>query len=216
MALNKVTYVDGETVITAENLNDIQDSIIDLEQGGTITVDSALSSTSENPVQNKVINQALGAKAPLATPTFTGTPKAPTAAAGTNTTQIATTAFVKTAIDNQLSTVYKAAGSVASISALPAPSASYLGYVYDVESAFTTTADFVEGAGVSYPAGTDVAIIAVQSGGTTTYKYDALSGFVDLSGYIEKPSSPATGAFLVWNGTAWVAQTLATWQAGSY
>ena len=216
MALNKVIYVDGETVITAENLNDIQDAIIELEQGGTITVDSALSSTSENPVQNKVINQALGAKAPLASPTFTGTPKAPTAAAGTNTTQIATTAFVKTAIDNQLSTVYKAAGSVASISALPAPSASYLGYVYDVESAFTTTADFVEGAGVSYPAGTDVAIIAVQSGGTTTYKYDALSGFVDLSGYIEKPSSPATGAFLVWNGTAWVAQTLATWQAGSY
>ena len=214
MALNKVIYVDGETVITAENLNDIQDAIIDLEQGGTITVDSALSSTSENPVQNKVIDQALGAKAPLASPTFTGTPKAPTAAAGT--TQIATTAFVKTAIDNQLSTVYKAAGSVASISALPAPSASYLGYVYDVESAFTTTADFVEGAGVSYPAGTDVAIIAVQSGGTTTYKYDALSGFVDLSGYIEKPSSPATGAFLVWNGTAWVAQTLATWQGGNY
>lgn len=216
MALNKVIYVDGETVITAENLNNIQDAIIDLEQSGTITVDSALSSTSENPVQNKVINQALGAKAPLASPTFTGTPKAPTAAAGTNTTQIATTAFVKTAIDNQLSTVYKAAGSVASISALPAPSASYLGYVYDVESAFTTTADFVEGAGVSYPAGTDVAIIAVQSGGTTTYKYDALSGFVDLSGYIEKPSSPATGAFLVWNGTAWAAQTLAIWQAGSY
>lgn len=33
-------------------------------------------------------------KAPLASPTFTGTPKAPTAAAGTNTTQVATTAFV--------------------------------------------------------------------------------------------------------------------------
>lgn len=39
-------------------------------------------------------------KANLASPTFTGTPKAPTAAAGTNTTQIATTAFVKTAVDN--------------------------------------------------------------------------------------------------------------------
>jgi len=33
-------------------------------------------------------------------PTFTGTPKAPTAAAGTNTTQIATTAFVKYAVDD--------------------------------------------------------------------------------------------------------------------
>lgn len=32
--------------------------------------------------------------APLASPTFTGTPAAPTASAGTNTTQLATTAFV--------------------------------------------------------------------------------------------------------------------------
>lgn len=36
--------------------------------------------------------------APLASPTFTGTPAAPTATAGTNTTQIATTAFVTTAV----------------------------------------------------------------------------------------------------------------------
>jgi len=32
--------------------------------------------------------------APVASPTFTGTPAAPTAAAGTSTTQIATTEFV--------------------------------------------------------------------------------------------------------------------------
>ena len=36
--------------------------------------------------------------APLASPTFTGTPAAPTATSGTNTTQIATTAFVQTAV----------------------------------------------------------------------------------------------------------------------
>jgi hypothetical protein len=39
----------------------------------------------------------LALKAPLADPTFTGTPDAPTATAGTSTTQIATTAFVTTA-----------------------------------------------------------------------------------------------------------------------
>ncbi len=38
-------------------------------------------------------------KANIASPTFTGTPAAPTASAGTNTTQIATTAFVTAAID---------------------------------------------------------------------------------------------------------------------
>lgn len=36
--------------------------------------------------------------APLASPTFTGVPAAPTATAGTNTTQIATTAFVQAAV----------------------------------------------------------------------------------------------------------------------
>ena len=40
----------------------------------------------------------LALKAPIADPTFTGTPAAPTAAAGTDTTQVATTAFVKAAI----------------------------------------------------------------------------------------------------------------------
>lgn len=41
---------------------------------------------------------ALDAKAPLASPVLTGTPMAPTAAAGSSTTQIATTAFVSAAI----------------------------------------------------------------------------------------------------------------------
>ena len=33
---------------------------------------------------------------------------------------------------------------------------------------------------------------------------------------ITAPSHPSSGQFLVYNGTAWVAQTLATWQASSY
>lgn len=48
---------------------------------------------------------ALNLKANIASPTFTGTPKSTTAAAGTNTTQIATTAFVKTAVDNSATTI---------------------------------------------------------------------------------------------------------------
>ena len=57
------------------------------------------------PVQyaNKATRDASGniiadTYAKLASPTFTGTPNAPTAAAGTNTTQIATTAFVYTGL----------------------------------------------------------------------------------------------------------------------
>lgn len=43
---------------------------------------------------------ALATKAPLISPNLTGTPTAPTATAGTNTTQLATTAFVKKAVDD--------------------------------------------------------------------------------------------------------------------
>lgn len=46
---------------------------------------------------SSAIQTQLNAKAPLASPALTGTPTAPTAAAATNTTQIATTAFVTTA-----------------------------------------------------------------------------------------------------------------------
>lgn len=65
--------------------------------------DTLVSGTNIKTVNN---NSLLGSGdislATLASPTFTGTPTAPTATAGTNTTQIATTAFVKTAIDNAI------------------------------------------------------------------------------------------------------------------
>ena len=48
--------------------------------------------------QVDTINQDRTGYAPKASPAFTGIPTAPTAAAGTNNTQIATTEFVKTAI----------------------------------------------------------------------------------------------------------------------
>ena len=44
------------------------------------------------------LDATLAAKAPLASPALTGTPTAPTAAAGNNSTQLATTAFVAAAV----------------------------------------------------------------------------------------------------------------------
>ena len=45
------------------------------------------------------IASAISSKADTASPTFTGTPAAPTATSGSNTTQIATTAYVKGEVD---------------------------------------------------------------------------------------------------------------------
>jgi hypothetical protein len=61
-------------------------------------------STGPDVVTTTALNNALAFKAPLASPDLTGTPTAPTAAPGTNTTQIATTAFVKDAADSAVTT----------------------------------------------------------------------------------------------------------------
>jgi len=53
---------------------------------------AAVGLTVQSAIENLETN-----KATLADPVFTGAPKAPTASSGTNTTQIATTAFVQTA-----------------------------------------------------------------------------------------------------------------------
>jgi hypothetical protein len=47
------------------------------------------------------INNGLALRAPLLSPTFTGTPAAPTPTAGDNSTKVATTAFVQSAIAAQ-------------------------------------------------------------------------------------------------------------------
>ena len=61
-------------------------------------------------------------------------------------------------VDEKLSVTYKASGSVF-FADLPALAASREGHVYNIKDDFTTTADFVEGAGKDYPAGTNVVII---------------------------------------------------------
>lgn len=55
---------------------------------------------SEIDAEYTAIASAVTSKADLAGPTFTGTPSAPTASSGTNSTQIATTAFVQTALQS--------------------------------------------------------------------------------------------------------------------
>ncbi|EQB1824944.1 pyocin knob domain-containing protein [Escherichia coli] len=66
---------------------------------GTLdTLKEIAAAINNDPNFSKTINNALALKAPLASPALTGIPTAPTAAQGTNNTQIATTAYVRAAI----------------------------------------------------------------------------------------------------------------------
>jgi hypothetical protein len=63
------------------------------------------------------IASAISSKADLNSPALTGTPTSPTASAGTNTTQVATTAFVQTALSAAFSTgmIMMWSGTIATI-----------------------------------------------------------------------------------------------------
>ena len=69
---------------------------------GTNTANIATNTTniSTNATDIATNATAIATKAPIDSPSLTGTPLAVTAAAGTNNTQIATTAFVSTAVSN--------------------------------------------------------------------------------------------------------------------
>lgn len=65
---------------------------------------------------------------------------------------------LKNYVDNAVSKTYRASGSCL-FADLPPLGADKVGYVYTILDAFVTTADFLEGAGHSYPASTNVAFI---------------------------------------------------------
>lgn len=102
----------------------------------------------------------------------------------TNGAGYQTASDVETAINTKIASAYKAKGSV-TFANLPALDASREGFVYDISDSFTTTSDFVEGAGNTYPGGTNVVIINNGTEQNPSYKYDVLAGFVDLSGYVQ-------------------------------
>ena len=94
----------------------------------------------------------------------------------------ATTSNVNTLISQAVSTVYTPKGSLADISTLGTLSTSgKIGDVYNISSEFTTTADFVEGVGKVYPAGTNIVLVEVEE----AKKWDVLAGSVDLSAYVK-------------------------------
>ena len=70
------------------------------DTGGGSTTFAGLSdkATADLPSINTPLATALGLKATIASPTFTGTPAAPTPSGGDNTTKLATTAFVAAAV----------------------------------------------------------------------------------------------------------------------
>ena len=100
-----------------------------------IIVDTELSSSSTNPVQNKVVKSYVEQ----------------------------TASQVQDAIRSAITGVYTPKGSIA-FASLPVPVAGKVGWVYNIKDAFTTDNHFIEGEGRDYPAGTNVVCAEISAG----------------------------------------------------
>lgn len=81
---------------------------------------------------------------------------------------------------NRLTSAIIPKGSLA-FDNLPTPAAANLGFMYNVTNAFTTTDAFLEGAGKTLPAGTNVVVVDAGNG---AYKWDMFAGMVDTSAFV--------------------------------
>lgn len=119
-------------------------------------------------------------RAPLASPTFTGTPAAPTATNGTNTTQLATTAFVQAAVAASTTGVSSFNGQTGAITLLLPPQ----GRLTLTSGVAITTADVTGWPSVYYtPVGSQyvpiyngTSMVLVDIGGELTLALDNTSG----------------------------------------
>ncbi|MGM5668313.1 phage tail-collar fiber domain-containing protein [Enterobacter cloacae] len=95
------TAAAGNNTTQLANTAFVQAALVALVGGAPATLDTLkeiAAALNNDPNFSTTINNALALKAPLASPALTGAPTAPTAAQTANNTQIATTAFVKSAI----------------------------------------------------------------------------------------------------------------------
>lgn len=86
----------------------------------------------DNTGLNYFKEKLLAILAPKSSPIFTGTPVAPTANAGTDTTQIATTAFVNKAFQSNKALIYKGTIGSSGADITTLPSTHYQGWTYRV------------------------------------------------------------------------------------
>jgi len=136
---NADTATTLATARTIELSGDVSGSA-SFDGSANVTITATIADDSHNHTIANVdgLQAALDLKAPLASPALTGTPTAPTASAATNNTQVATTAYVTTAIDNLIG---GAPGALDTLNELAAAINDDASYASTVTTALGTKVD---------------------------------------------------------------------------
>ncbi len=155
------------------------------------------------------IDTKLSTKANLASPAFTGTPSVPNAAAGTNTTQAASTAFVTTAINNLKDGAPAGLDTLKEIATSIGNNTNFKKYVDDglAGKLSTTSANYIKtlnlnGRTLSGTKGDGTSFSWTTVDTNTTYTNFVKSGSGAKAGLVPAPSTTAGSTkYLCENGT---------------
>ena len=202
---NKVDKVSGKGLSTNDFSTDYKNKLDGIAAGATnVTVDDTLSATSENPVQNKKVKAALDGKVDkvtgkgLSTNDYTTAEKNKLAGFPDNPNSVyvsnieldgaiqafkdgtATLDLKAYAKKSDITGAFKFGGNLPTYEDVEL-AAQDNGIIYNITAEFTTDNTFNEGAGKTYPAGTNIIVITVSG----TKKWDVMGGFIDLSPYMK-------------------------------
>ena len=135
----KITKTIDGTTTDVVTVSDIQNKLDYTSLKTSMSLNNVNNTSDANKPISTATQAALDDKAPLDSPALRGTPTAPTAAAGTNTTQIATTAFVTSAISALVGPMkfIGTLGTGGTTASLAAATTANRGYTYKVITAST-------------------------------------------------------------------------------
>ena len=176
--------VNGKTVLSNVPANAVfTDTTYESKTAASSGTDESLVTTGEKYIWNN--------KADINSPTFTGTPEAPTASSGTNNTQIATTAFVMNAFQANDAMMFK--GTIGSSGATVAslPDTHNKGWTYKVITAGTY-------AGKNCEIG-DMIICVVDGTSADNDHWAVIQANID--GAVIGPNSSTAEHIAIFNGT---------------
>jgi len=176
---NSATATALETARTIGLSGDVSGSVsFDGTANATITATIADDSHNHTTANVDGLDTALGLKAPLASPALTGTPTAPTASANTNTTQVATTAFVQTEITDLIG---GAPGALDTLNELAAAINDDSSYASTITTNLGTKVDKVTGKALSKNDFTDALkskLDAIEAGATADQTSEEIQDIV--------------------------------------
>jgi hypothetical protein len=195
--INVISANSGRIQVNADSIDLATINVASTAGSNTTTfVDTVYTDSYGRVTEVRSSSVSFAGYAATASPGLTGTPTAPTANAGTNSTQIATTEFVQA---RALVAEGNAANSAANI--------------FVQKASFDSKGDILVGTAdntlTTLAVGTNGYVLKANSAAASGIEWAALAAVNSLDDIVDVTITTATsGQFLKWNGSAWINESI--------